>query len=187
MSWNFSNNVCSFAPLVTLHVSVWVEICCLNRNTSTLCVTLHVSVWVEIPVVIAVSTPAVSRSTWACELKFNHLLCRGNSNMSRSTWACELKLLLQRNFYGLHCHAPRERVSWNFMPVPNFSISTSRSTWACELKWKFEKIVEDITCHAPRERVSWNQQMCQVVVFFVSSRSTWACELKCEIYTSNIF
>ena len=55
--------------IVTLHVSVWVEIWNERHRGRGKRVTLHVSVWVEI-----------TRSLW------NVSLCR-----SRSTWACELK------------------------------------------------------------------------------------------------
>ena len=40
--------ICSHFPPVTLHVSVWVEICFRRRKKRTFQVTLHVSVWVEI-------------------------------------------------------------------------------------------------------------------------------------------
>ena len=33
---------------VTLHVRVWIEICCMERNALAACVTLHVRVWIEI-------------------------------------------------------------------------------------------------------------------------------------------
>ena len=120
--------------------------------------------------------------------------------MSRSTWACELKYL--RGLYAFlpKCHAPRERVSWN---------------------WLFCYLYSCRKRHAPRERVSWNisPKNCthisrvtlhvsvwveieinlahtrlpqvtlhvsvwvEILVFFLSllyslSRSTWACELK---------
>ena len=76
---------------VTLHVSVWVEIFRGVSALCELCVTLHVSVWVEI-----------FRWLWAA-LKF----------MSRSTWACELKWFPALSSRKDICHAPRERVSWN--------------------------------------------------------------------------
>ena len=99
---------------VTLHVSVWVEILCQMIYLKHELVTLHVSVWVE----ISSLTPAVwvfqSRSTWACELKFSPAI---------------------RTVSSLR-HAPRERVSWNVLPcVCNYFL----------------------TRHAPRERVSWNE------------------------------
>ena len=63
---------------------------------------------------------------------------------SRSTWACELKLLRKDIYLCLSCHAPRERVSWNYLDV----------TVAVELE-----------SHAPRERVSWNLLWLQVRLF----------------------
>ena len=82
-----------FCFVVTLHVSVWVEIQRLNKMVVLLRnVTLHVSVWVEI---------------WGSLVLFNR--CRG--------------------------HAPRERVSWNYdYHYTSFTLHKSRSTWACELK-----------------------------------------------------
>ena len=76
---------------------------------------------------------------------------------SRSTWACELKFDKSDSFINDTSHAPRERVSWNvyffrhkmmrFRHAPRERVSwnknanlqtvttrTSRSTWACELK-----------------------------------------------------
>ena len=78
--------------MVTLHVSVWVEMeydegtievenghaprervswnCKLDAYQQDLDgVTLHVSVWVEISVVWIFRLEFLSRSTWACELK----------------------------------------------------------------------------------------------------------------------
>ena len=136
VSWNFSNNVCSFAPLVTLHVSVWVEISRYYFNRCILKVTLHVSVWVEIILPIAYLKKSLS---------------------SRSTWACELKFPVTNSQKFITCHAPRERVSWNFL---------------------LTQIYQIIKGHAPRERVSWNGSLLTSMVMKSMSRSTWACELK---------
>ena len=58
--------------------------------------------------------------------------------MSRSTWACELKFSDAVPLSPIRTgHAPRERVSWNFLFRP-WTISVFR--------------------HAPRERVSWNSK-----------------------------
>ena len=56
--------------IVTLHVSVWVEIGCNVATTKMLFVTLHVSVWVEIVYLVNTIFVILSRSTWACELKY---------------------------------------------------------------------------------------------------------------------
>ena len=100
-----------------------------------------------------------SRSTWACELKFN--VCRNYMiiSMSRSTWACELK--------------------WNLVSSA-FHKKSSRSTWACELKLSNDILKTRTVSHAPRERVSWNQKTTWKWCFCQESRSTWACELKSE-------
>ena len=59
--------------LVTLHVSVWVEITVFHTFQRGIGVTLHVSVWVEIELVSKVIEHfSRSRSTWACELKWPH-------------------------------------------------------------------------------------------------------------------
>ena len=76
-----------------------------------------------------------SRSTWACELKWQHKAHSWLIVKSRSTWACELKF----------------NVRWNYV-----IISMSRSTWACELKYGCLCHAQSFCGHAPRERVSWN-------------------------------
>ena len=120
--------------------------------------------------------------------------------MSRSTWACELKFLLVITNRTQSCHAPRERVSWNCWQV--------RWTWFLQghaprerVSWNmiWQSAIPFIKCHAPRERVSWNEKSGykkgdKTVTLHVSvwveieeemlrvsmgeSRSTWACELK---------
>ena len=98
-----------------------------------------------------------SRSTWACELKWLTIIWRNVLTLSRSTWACELKFSCGGSKGGEVRHAPRERVSWNFLTVfysdslyVTLHVSVwveierkpltplqprSRSTWACELKF----------------------------------------------------
>ena len=188
--------------LVTLHVSVWVEIRTLLTPANIRDVTLHVSVWVEIICDVARTADTIrhaprervswnsrhmllrkqrrmSRSTWACELKYLPQKFGYDRARSRSTWACELKL--QKSVYNRSRkgHAPRERVSWNLVQAQSERPeATSRSTWACELKSMLESDSPVIASHAPRERVSWNSGY---AVRFISprwSRSTWACELK---------
>ena len=148
-------------------------------KSSTLSVTLHVSVWVEIVCATEIFQNILSRSTWACELKFKFFL----------------PIIID------HSHAPRERVSWNAKISSGFAPIMSRSTWACELKYfghlstpnwvqvtlhvsvwveicapwggrrsvcvtlhvsvwveiiKRLKPIVKRSSHAPRERVSWN-------------------------------
>ena len=122
------------------------------------------SVWVEMSKVVVNLFFILSRSTWACELKYgsSSLLSHGSvvtlhvsvwveiqrplklydKIWSRSTWACELKSLVSGVFHVLNSHAPRERVSWNLTMLNN---------------WRNER------SHAPRERVSWNDFLKGVV------------------------
>ena len=159
-------------------MSVWVEINnWWNKYISSL-VTLHVSVWVEIPSTVMTYSPPMSRSTWACELKFLKQARKAKIVQSRSTWACELKC---------STHSA------------NRGKSASRSTWACELKYTNSVLALCVYRHAPRERVSWNSPYVNnfkspcvtlhvsvwVEILVIStgcktamSRSTWACELK---------
>ena len=120
-------------------------------------VTLHVSVWVEIGFQSSLTSFSLSRSTWACELKFtiNHLYIKVIS--SRSTWACELKSHPQQALHWRKRHAPRERVSWNIPFVMPYRLEVGhapreRVSWNC----KKEREREEQEGHAPRERVSWN-------------------------------
>ena len=144
-----------------------------------LLVTLHVSVWVEMTRLRLLLTMAMSRSTWACELKLFIVyipeLSVRHAPRERVSWnipknSCTI---------GEIGHAPRERVSWNafiflscdccilvtlhvsvwveiFVIGKGFLLFGSRSTWACELKFV----------------------LCCVHLLIALSRSTWACELK---------
>ena len=91
VSWNSDQRPLRRFHLVTLHVSVWVEIQTAKSGWLSAAVTLHVSVWVEIPASFVSCFNAWSRSTWACELKW---------------------LVIKINIM-IYSHAPRERVSWN--------------------------------------------------------------------------
>ena len=124
--------------LVTLHVSVWVEMALVVDLDFDNLVTLHVSVWVEI------LTEGLKKIYPA----------------SRSTWACELKCCFQDFQTNWSCHAPRERVSWNHhLDKYAFKSNGSRSTWACELKSGSPRKAACGSSHAPRERVSWNVKL----------------------------
>ena len=113
VSWNFAETGKDTRYLVTLHVSVWVEISKILKIPIHTGVTLHVSVWVEIRQSFRWKFHSESRSTWACELKFN-------GNMVSGIYVR---------------HAPRERVSWNMTLYHGGRVlAQSRSTWACELK-----------------------------------------------------
>ena len=179
VSWNINVVICqreitSHAPRE--RVSWNVE----ERSRINLAgVTLHVSVWVEICLSEVRITLSLSRSTWACELKFAE--------------TCQASIESR--------HAPRERVSWNKEPekpdcYPK-GVTLHVSVWV-EIFIDFYSNFFALR-HAPRERVSWNFQclfhndrgrvtlhvsvwveMC--VQWFrtveLVSRSTWACELK---------
>ncbi len=151
-------------------------------------VTLHVSVWVEMhpqqPMLqLALGHAPRERVSWNDDC----CLDSGDHRMSRSTWACELKLTwicettvapsvtLHVSVWveiganaGTHqirpSHAPRERVSWNWLSA--MTLGTFR------------------TSHAPRERVSWNHKFLAAITEWIASRSTWACELK---YTKTLY
>ena len=157
VSWNSFPCSILFRQKVTLHVSVWVEIQRPLKLCDSIYVTLHVSVWVEIITTGKTTFDKSSRSTWACELKCVAEFFKATLNGSRSTWACELKLKIIAVPAPVVCHAPRERVSWNFYLKQMYGI---------------------VCCHAPRERVSWNVQVYFISVIVWVSRSTWACELK---------
>ena len=137
MSWQGGHyRLHSFPCQVTLHVSVWVEISATILRIEKNYVTLHVSVWVE----ISKLTPFLLQRFVTLHVSVWVEICPFSWNVSNDTR-----------------HAPRERVSWNFLFVSFSALSRpSRSTWACELK--FMGIDEDlrIVGHAPRERVSWN-------------------------------
>ena len=131
-------------------------------------VTLHVSVWVEILVENLFSFRNVSRSTWACELKYQccdfvNDYMQSHAPRERVSW----NFLKSRFFVFVWSHAPRERVSWNIHSlVEQPIIGTSRSTWACELKYYFYDLDKLTTSHAPRERVSWNTHINNVFKIF---------------------
>ena len=98
----------------------------------------------------------MSRSTWACELKWHCDIWTCEKRQSRSTWACELKSSLLSIFAVSSRHAPRERVSWN-------------SEYQKKIK------AEGVTLHVS----VWVEILKQIFYFHhVESRSTWACELK---------
>ena len=89
----------------------WNDICLCDKGIDL--VTLHVSVWVEIFVSVTRLFLSMSRSTWACELKYEEVLTMTNNDghapRERVSWN-------NKSFYQLvkrNSHAPRERVSWN--------------------------------------------------------------------------
>ena len=151
-----------------------------HHETTRQLVTLHVSVWVEIyyqPWAMGIYR---SRSTWACELKSEDY-CKGrHCKLSRSTWACELKFSMGTIRVHPSRHAPRERVSWNwYLWISLMTPLRSRSTWACELKSFWDRGIEEdgnVTLHVS----VWVEiaTVALIILILKSSRSTWACELK---------
>ena len=135
VSWNTRHHWWTDNELVTLHVSVWVEIPKPISAKYGQYVTLHVSVWVEmttwknLPTFSASHAPrervswniksVISLSVFAVTLhvsvwvEIEYYSSAGTRGMSRSTWACELKFTVCTSEINLRGHAPRERVSWN--------------------------------------------------------------------------
>ena len=160
VSWNSTIGLIFNALIVTLHVSVWVEIVKLWQKCQVLVVTLHVSVWVEIYKYDASyfnDTVTLHVSVWV------EIFVKAIANiilMSRSTWACELKL--NGNYvYGRTWEVTLHVSVWVEITaiIDIFKTLLSRSTWACELKYCQYKYYITIKSHAPRERVSWNDKI----------------------------
>ena len=137
VSWNVKVDFGAEEAIVTLHVSVWVEIHRLPHLVQNCNVTLHVSVWVEIQVYSS-----------------NRLLIFGHAPRERVSWNCNAKSPL----WNAWRHAPRERVSWNHMLPCCHKILTAVtlhvSVWVEMSHYRFA--LNEKSCHAPRERVSWN-------------------------------
>ena len=123
----------------------------------TLVVTLHVSVWVEIwplpqRLLNRCHAPR-ERVSWNV-IPYHWVFCfGGHAPRERVSW--------NYLYAPVNCkvlgHAPRERVSWNCYDTEKISNATmSRSTWACELKFPVWPLLSEYSSHAPRERVSWN-------------------------------
>ena len=113
VSWNLLIRSQDNVILVTLHVSVWVEIC---WNLSSKYRKSSRSTWaceLKCSHVRSNHSTLWSRSTWACELKFHSDFTTNEEIRSRSTWACELKCKGTGGVCRRNSHAPRERVSWN--------------------------------------------------------------------------
>ena len=120
-----------------------------------------------------------SRSTWACELKYQCTLWNYSWQKSRSTWACELKFGKSIEFDGVYpvtLHVSVWVEIFVFAVIKGASLS--RSTWACELKsveWFLDNQEKAVTLHVS----VWVEISCSFVKPLAKwSRSTWACELK---------
>ena len=141
-------------------------------------VTLHVSVWVEMIEIRSHVILATSRSTWACELKFNvrwnYVIVSSHAPRERVSWNLNILSALQGHCVTLHVSVWVEMTTWKnwqtFSAVTlhvsvwvemieirsHVILATSRSTWACELKFNVRWNYVIVSSHAPRERVSWN-------------------------------
>ena len=143
------------------------------------CVTLHVSVWVEIHFIFQDIEKISSRSTWACELKFEMKDTEEQEEESRSTWACELKFCVWRVRWNLwvtlHVSVWVEIGKSDRNPLKP-CVTLHVSVWVEMTTWKSWQIFS--VSHAPRERVSWNAWYVMQIRELQVSRSTWACELK---------
>ena len=144
--------------MVTLHVSVWVEISYIGIHAAdSSCHAPRERVSWNPEIIGAIIDGFKSRSTWACELKLFVISPEPLTLSSRSTWACELKSFLAvfcKDFFGSRSTWACE-LKWNYLQFLH-RLKWSRSTWACELKFKDGFADVTATCHAPRERVSWN-------------------------------
>ena len=174
--------------MVTLHVSVWVEIFPCSILQRFLRVTLHVSVWVEICGIAENIKGIASRSTWACELKSIFNICSFTSllvTLHVSVWVeiHDRTRSMAFSFVTLHVSVwveIQKRAS-------NHDDKGSRSTWACELKCK--------SCiQLNKNGLSRSTWACELKFFisqkfgnWIKSRSTWACELKSFLYSVGRF
>ena len=135
VSWNMIYSSFLFFYIVTLHVSVWVE--------------MRISLWRR--------WRWWSRSTWACELKSSYsvvtLQPSSHAPRERVSWNLCHKCHTFIIDVTLHVSVWVE-IARAASLVSN--ISSSRSTWACELKFLYRLLPSHIPSHAPRERVSWN-------------------------------
>ena len=139
VSWNPKIGLAITNSVVTLHVSVWVEIPYMPGNFNSFSVTLHVSVWVEICIVYLWRPWQIGHAPRE-RVSWNYCICQRFWNCSR--------------------HAPRERVSWNTYKICQLikvHVTLHVSVW---VEIKFIPVTHDSKKrHAPRERVSWNLQV----------------------------
>ena len=124
----------------------------------------------------------MSRSTWACELKYLWPVKGFVFWLSRSTWACELKLAvnMERNrelIVTLHVSVWVEIFAW-FICLFAKNVTLHVSVWV-EIQYVIR--INHYPRHAPRERVSWNSLWQVRPCLWLLSRSTWACELKSSV------
>ncbi len=193
-------------PLVTLHVSVWVEIHQLRSFSAPTVVTLHVSVWVEIRRNKLLSN-FVSRHAPRERVSWNQSLLlsawtRPEVTLHVSVWVEIISVSVISAVYS--SHAPRERVSWNVVSnrcillsavtlhvsvwveigtmLRNWnraSVTLHVSVWVEIPSMRECQNVSRVTLHVSVWVEIWKSIMTQRAL---SSRSTWACELKYHRY-----
>ena len=128
------------------------------------------SVWVEIHVNILITRFSKSRSTWACELKFQMWVVWQNlwshAPRERVSWNNSISRVSKR----CRRHAPRERVSWNLRTWKTALTKEECHAPRERVSWNLSSIMRDRdnTGHAPRERVSWNTN---ILVSFINHSS----------------
>ena len=156
VSWNMMAMQLYSIKVVTLHVSVWVEIDKSYLYFFAVIVTLHVSVWVEISIVL-----------FNCNLPL--------VTLHVSVWVEINSMVL---FLNPFCHAPRERVSWNrdiaFTGANNI-VTLHVSVWVEIIPLSVILFFAQVTLHVS----VWVEMPVAILQeFTTTSRSTWACELK---------
>ena len=135
VSWNLPVLPSFWALIVTLHVSVWVEMLFWGAKKHFWLVTLHVSVWVEMLSSLSVLNLPMSRSTWACELKCCNVQQQGyrqDVTLHVSVWVEILFLWATYGAERVTLHVSVWVEIWITFLLKK--IMPSRSTWACELK-----------------------------------------------------
>ena len=98
---------------VTLHVSVWVEMCASRKHPPKPIVTLHVSVWVEMSSVLTVLTVksvTLHVSVWVEMIVIVSVVSFLYVTLHVSVW---VEIFSRMPSILRPGHAPRERVSWN--------------------------------------------------------------------------
>ena len=191
--------------LVTLHVSVWVEIYRgieVTHNLDSHAPRERVS-WNSTSIIILQNVECHApreRVSWNDAMAEMALMELSHAPRERVSW----NHTFCADVFSNRRHAPRERVSWNlFQPQIPIIFHQSRSTWACELKlialWNTRRLrrvtlhvsvwVEMHTDRRPPHaaRVTLHVSVWVEIIIrptnrtAIMSRSTWACELKCLV------
>ena len=151
--------------LVTLHVSVWVEIHVYVAILWYFCVTLYVSVWVEIYFGTQFSKNGkghAPRERVSWNFQFDLYCLNIPVTLHVSVWVEMTTWKSLRTFSAVTLHVSVwVEITLNYISNQN---NQSRSTWACELKFLQWLKTEYVLSHAPRERVSWNFRDIHLIV-----------------------